>query len=280
MPPPVLKFTTVFELDIGYGWTEIHYKQSASENPNLSTALDNFVTNVCNPRAGLLGESAHIEGVRVSYPRADALASLPRKLQIAGSLNQPTSNASTSLAVGFVDGSNTKTKTVHLRGFWDSVESNGGYQPTLGVTWQDRLDIWKAALIGGPYGWLSKTPALSSSGPVLSYATANTGIVTFTLGGAGINPAFVGTRQQIRFSKFHASKSPLNRSLLCVVIDVNHVATVQPIGCDPTTSTGHFNHRATAFVGYSAFTGISVGERRMGRPSGRYPGRLPAKARW
>ncbi len=280
MPAPVLKFVTAFELNIGFGWSEIHYKQSASESPNLALALDQFVTNVLTPRAGLLGEAATITNVRVSYPRADAIASQPRALFMPGSLNQPTSNAATSLAVGFTDGSNTKSKTVHLRGFWDTVESNGGYNPELGVTWDARLNLWKAALIAAPYGWLSKSPATSSSGAVLSYNQDDLGIVTFTLQAPGINVAYLGTRQQVRFSKFHASKSPLNRSLLVRVVNATTLETVQPIGCDPTSSTGHFNHRATAFVGYSALTGITVGERRMGRPLNRYPGRAPAKPRW
>lgn len=279
MPAPVLKFVTIFELDLGYGWSEIHYKQASSDNPNLSVALDNFVSGVATPRAGLLGESSKILGVRVSYPRQGAIASLPRALQLAGSLNQPSSNAATSLAIGFTDGSFTKSKIVHLRGFWDSVEANGGYQPELGVTWQSRLDAWKAALFSG-YGWLSKSPGLSAAGPVTGYVQATTGIVTFTLGGAGLDPSLVGTRQQVRFSKFHASKSPLNRSLLVTVATATSLVTVQPIGCDPTTSTGHYNFRATSFVGYNAVSGITVGERRMGRPLGRYPGRLPAKARW
>ena len=71
MPAPVLKFVTAFELDLGYGWSEIHYKQSASENPNLALALDNFVTNVLTRAPALLGESAKITNVRVSYPRLD-----------------------------------------------------------------------------------------------------------------------------------------------------------------------------------------------------------------
>lgn len=275
----LLKFITAFRGGEGYGWSEVHYKLTSSDNPALGTQLDNFELLVAAARQEMLGEDCAIVGLRVSYPRAGAVASLGRRQFLPGPAGHTGSAAALSLAINFIDTTFTKSKVVHLRGFWDSLEENESYHPELpaNVGWEPRLVAWKNALITGGYGWPSKDPALSAKGTVTNYTVTADGIVTFTLGGAGMPAATVGTLQQIRFSKLNRSNSVLNRSILCAVTNANTVVSVAPHAAVAFESQGRFNFRGVSFVGYNQTGSISVGERRMGRPLNRYPGRAKAR---
>src|SRR6266571_659862 len=266
MANPVLKFLTIFGSDNGQGWTEVHYKQASSANPLLDVQLNNFILAVGAARQTLLGEDCFIQGFRVSYPRADAIASNGKRTKLAGALDHPGSAAALSLAVEFQNVDFAKSKICHLRGFWDSVELDEVYRGDLDADWTARLTAWIEALKGG-YGWLSKDPVLSKSGPVLSYTIGTDQRVTFALDPAFSMPAgTVGTIVNVRFSKFHSSRSILNRALNVFVVDPNTLRTQKPVGASPTSSTGHFNYRGTSFVAYASSDSISLGERRMGRP--------------
>lgn len=277
MANPVLKFVTIFGSNNGQGWTEVHYKQSASANPDLNVQLNNFILNVTLPRVTLLGEDCYVAGTRVSYPRVGAIASNGKRQKYAGAAGHTGSAAALSLAVEFQNADFTKSKITHLRGFWDSVEYDEAYHGEADADWTARLTAWIEALKGG-YGWLSKDPALSQAGPVLSYSVGVDRRVTFLLDPAFPIPApLPGMPVNVRFSKFHDSRSILNRALMVSVVDATTLSTVNPIGADPLTSKGHFNYRGTSFVGYTSSDSISVGERRMGKPLNRQPGRSKAR---
>lgn len=275
-----MKFLTIFGQNEGYGWTEVHYKQATSANPQLDTQLNNFILQVLAARQTLLGEDCFIQGARVSYPAAGRIRSNGKRQKLIGAPGHPSSDQNTSLALEMQNITFDQSKIIHLRGFWDSVVNEASYQGDADSDWTARLVSYKTALFNG-YGWLSKDPVLSSSGPVLSYTVNVNGTVTFAL-----NPAFpmpagtIGLNVTVNFSKFHNSRSPLNTQLLVNVVDANTLTTVKQIGVNPTTSTGHYNYRGTSFVAYSSSDSISVGERRMGRPLNRYPGRARPKTKY
>lgn len=275
----LLKFLTKFRSTEGYGWTETHYKNSTSDAPNLNTQLENFRDNVCTARAELLGHGCALVGCRVSYPRAGAIASYGLKIFFPGHEEKLSANQDSSLAIVFNDSTYTKSKVLHLRGFWDAVEANQAYHPELpeAAGWDERLIAWKAALIDGSYGWPSKKPADSARGINVTYVPDADNRIVFTLEAPGMPVATVGTIQQVRFSKFNRSNSILNRALLVSVDNVTQVTSVNPIGAGPLTSKGRFNFRAPAFTAYANTGSISLGERRMGAPLDRYPGRSKAK---
>ena len=279
MPNPVLKFVTIFGANAGYGWSEVHYKQAASMTPQLDTALNSFISAVGNARVCLLGQSSFIQGFRVSYPFVNGVRSNGKRIKMDGEQTEADSLPSTSLAVEFQNSTFDAAKITHLRGFWDKVEQDGSYIGQAFADWQLRLDNWIAALKTG-YGWLSKDPALSADGNVLSYSVGVDGLVTFLLDPA--TPMLVpadGLPVQVRFSKFHDSNSVLNRSLLVTVEDANTLKTTQPIACSATSSKGHFNFRGTSFIAYASSDSISLGQRAMGRPLSRRPGRSKVKPR-
>lgn len=277
--PPVIKYVTIFQSDNGYGWTEVHWKQAQSENPQLDVALNNFVNGVVIPRSLLLGADCSVVGVRVSYPKAIGIASNSVRQEFPGEPTQPSSEPDTAIGVTFKDASFTKSKITFLRGFWDIVEQSGSFHPELGPGWGPRFIAWKQGLIDGGYGWLSKDAASSSRGDVTNYVIGEDGNVTFTVAPT-VNalPAPLSVIS-VRFSRLNNSKSTLNRALIVEVVNATTLRTVEPIAAFDFTGKGKFNYRATSFIGYNQTSTLELAERSMGRPLNRSPGRYPDRAR-
>jgi len=273
MANPVLRYITMFQGKEGYGWSEVHCQVAAAAAPPLDGLLNGFLNIVCPARAAMLGEDCSIVGARVSYRHPKGIRSFALRKKIDGVDGVSGSAPALSLAVNFANQTFDRTKIVHVRGFFDSVEFEESYRPDLGGDWEARLIAWKQTLIQGNFGWLSVDDTLSSNGDVSGYVVGADHRVTFTLAAPGINVAFVGTRQQVRFSRFGNGKSILNRSILVDVTSTTECVSVKKIGADPVSSTGHFNHRATSFAKYFETASISLGERRMGKPLNRLPGR-------
>lgn len=277
MPTTDLKFVTQFGSDAGYGWSEVHYKQVGSSNPLLDVQLNNFILGVSSARQTLLGQDCFIVGHRVSYKTPLGIASNGKRQKLSGAAGHNGSAPALSLAVEFQNNDFTKSRICHMRGFWDSVEVDEVYRGDLDSDWTARLTAWVEALKAG-YGWLTKDPALSAVGNCLGYVLGTDGRATITLDPTTPMPlAVVGTKQFVSLSKFNNSRSILNRSLQVVVESQVLLKTVKQIGAVENTSTGRFNFRSTSFVAYSGSDSISLGERRMGKPLNRRPGRSRAK---
>lgn len=278
---PAIKCVLIFRDDSGYGWSEIHYRNSESATPSLAAHLTNLVDYIVPLRAPLLGEDCVIVGARVSYPRDGAIASLPKKMYVRGSLDHPSTESSTSLACQFVGNNNTSSKIVHLRGAWDAVIENGEYHPELPLAegWTDRLQAWKEGLIVAGYGWPTRATATSGKGIVNAYAVSAEQQITFTLAAPGLPAGTVGKRINVRFSRFNNGKSVLNRQLIVIPTSQTVATTVDPIAVFPSDSKGAWNFRDTGFTAYTSLQNVDVGRRPMGKPLGRLPGRSPAKAR-
>jgi hypothetical protein len=278
--PQVLKFVTFFSEDDGFGWSEVHYKQVGEDEPNLKVYIDAFIASVVQARKQILGTGCDIVGMRVSYPKAGRTASFGARIKEGGDPTYKAASYPTSLAVNFIDSTYTRSKITHLRGFWDIVEEGSIYIPGAGGSpWVLRFNNWKDSLIIGEYGWLSKSAALSAQGKVFSYTSDADERVTFTIQGDPQISAAVGDVITVAFSKLNNSKSTLNRTLLVEVIDESTLKTTEPIATFPFTGQGRYSYRRTEFIRYNAIGSISVGERRMGAPLFRSPGRQSDRAR-
>jgi len=262
-----VKFIQFFGSSAGYGWSEIHYKLWTGTNPPLKDMLADFNANVVLARKELLGVDCQSLGCRASYPRNGAIASKPLREAHQGNAVQKGAAPSLSLAINFADTTSTRNKTLHLRGFWDSVEDNEFYDPNAPGAdgWNDRLTQWKAALFGGKYGWMSKAPDTSAKGVVTNYAISNTNIVTFTLEAPGITVTPITPQFQVRFSKLNHSNSLLNKSILVQKVSNTELVSVFPHAAGAFGSKGRFNFRATDFVQYADVNSISLGKRQMGK---------------
>ena len=276
MAAPYLKFVTQFGTDAGYGFSEVHYKQNSAESPDLQVQMNNFILSVGAARQTILGEDCYIVGFRVSYKNNNFNYATGRRQKLAGAAGHPGSAPAVSLAISMKNADFSKKKIIHLRGFWDSVELDETYRGDLDSDWTARLTSYIEALKGG-YGWPSINPATSAKGNVLSYSVGMDGLVTFTLDPDTPMPlATVGKNVFVAFSKFHNSRSILNRTLQVTVESQVLLKTQIPVGAVQDTSKGHFNYRDVAFVAYNASDTIALGERRMGKPLNRRPGRSRA----
>lgn len=279
----VAKCGLVFVSNEGYGWTEIHYRDTLSESPNLQTELDLLETKIVPKRRNILGQNCKITGLRVSFKRDGVVASQSRHLAgvEAGFAGQDGASQASSLACPFFDASGTRHKVCHVRGFWDIVESAQAYRPDLGAAagWQVKLDAWKTALVSNGYGWMSKSAVLSTKGAVINYTTQTDGRVLFQLAGiTGPMPA-AGTDVNVKFSRINKSRSVLNKLLPCTVDDATSFISREPIAAGAFTSKGRFQISVPAFVGYAGMEVPSVGKRSMGSPLLHSPGRAKAKPR-
>lgn len=279
----IAKCGLVFLSNEGYGWTEIHFRDTLSETPNLQTELDLLETKIVPKRRNILGQNCKITGIRVSFKRDGVVASQSRHLAAVadGFPGQDGASQSDSLACPFFDSTGTRHKICHVRGFWDSVESGEVYRPDLGAAgaWQAKLDAWKTALVTNGYGWMSKSAALSQKGNVINYTTQTDGRVLFQLAAVvGTMPA-AGTDVLVKFSRLNKSRSVLNKLLPCTVDDAVTLITREPIAAGAFASKGRFQISVPAFVGYAGMEVPSLGKRAMGSPLLHSPGRAKAKPR-
>lgn len=280
MPGPTpIKALFMFSDRSGTGWTESHYRLSDSSQPDLAAQLSNAVNNVAQQRRLILGENCYIHTVRVSYPQEGAIASLSTSVFLDGAAGQADVSPALSLAVKFVNGTKNRKKICHVRGFWDSVETNGEYHPEGGPGFEERLNDWKAALISQQYGWLGQDPATTGKGRVTNYATNPDGTITFTLLPYTVALPPVNTVTSIKFSRINKSKSVLNDQFQVVVVDGNHVRTIDPVAAGPFFASGTYTIRALSFLQYAQVYSIKLGRRQQGRPIGLLPGRGPVRAR-
>lgn len=260
----------------------MHYWNTTADAPQLNDRLTNMVNSVGSARALLLGRDTALVGVRASYRRPGAIASLSKRIYMTGAADQPGVNEALSLACKWNDASFTRQKVTHLRGFWDSVEKDGNYTPTVpeAADWEDRFDLWKATLITGNWGWLTRNPATSAVGIVNSYTQAVDGIITFTLAPPGVPPGLIGTPITIKFSKLNNSKSPLNTQLTVIPTNATTLVTTQQIAAGPFFTKGKWSYRDTIFTAYNNVYSVSTGRRAQGRPFDRLPGRRSARPKY
>lgn len=277
----VVKCILIMKAGEGYGWEEIHYRESGSSDPDLKAQLDTFQVEVAARRAVLLGADCAVVGLRASYPRQGVIASLGRKVYYPGFAGQATTSQANSLAIPCYDTTKTRHKTIHLRGFWDSVEGNEAYHPEGGdaAGWTTKLNAYTAALAAKEYGWMSKDALLSTKGKVVGYTVSEDQIVEFSVATDFGVPLVAGDRIAVSFSRINKSKSVLNDSLLCDVVNATTLVTAHPIAAGPFVSSGRFNIRRVSFCKISGCETPSLGERRMGAPLGHYPGRSKARQR-
>lgn len=279
----IAKCGLVFSSNEGYGWTEIHFRDTLSDTPNLQTELDLLETKIVPKRRNILGGNCKITGLKASFKRDGVVASQGRHLAsfTPGFPGETGASQSDSLACPFFDSTGTRHKITHVRGFWDSVESGELYRPDLGAgnAWQTKLDAWKAALVSNGYGWMSKSATLSVKGAVINYITQLDGRVLFQLAGVtGPMPAAT-TDVMVKFSRLNKSQSVLNKLLACTVEDATSFITREPIAAGAFKSKGRFQISVPSFVGYAGMEVPSLGERRMGAPLLHLAGRAKAKPR-
>lgn len=284
MPTP-LHCLAWFSSDDGFGWTEAHWILGPDGTFDLlpfTLAFDDLMTNFRRP---LLGNDRVLEGVRVSYSTvAGARVSSP--LWYAPPKGPANNKDGTppelAAKLRMRESTNQHFGDTYLRGFWDSVEKNERLDFTTpdGVAWKNLLDGYINVLAGRQYGFMRTNPQQTRRGQIINYTINPDGFCVFSLM-AGSGPALpaVGTVLPFRAARINNSKSPLNETHTVKVTGVSEVTTVLPTAAGPFVSAGTFTINSTTFSQYTGSQYIKLARRKPGRPFGRSPGRLKAKAR-
>jgi hypothetical protein len=281
-----IRCTAFFGSDEGRGWSETHVINAPDTPGELLTYLQNFKLLMDAQRRPLLGSDCRLEGLRVSYPTASGvIASSAYKYQPFAYPASSNIGASPSVAAQarMGDVTNTMFSNVFLRGFWDAVEQNEqlDFTTAKGAQWKALFDSFAAALVSGAYGWEGINEALTQRGNITGYTVNVDNTITFTVvvtSGPPISSA-PGTRLPFRAARLSASKSILNQTHTVEVVDATHLKTVKQTAAAPFETPGTFVIEHKAFVGYTGVQYVQLAKRSMGRPTGRSPARLKAKAR-
>lgn len=286
MPQWIVKNMIIFLSDEGYGWTEIHYSTLTQDAiPNMNGPLNSLEALILAPRRALLGSDCSIVGTRCSVKTPLGIASLNRIYTMAGDPANVSTSQNDSLAMQMIDGSGTRKKIVHIRGFPAACVSAEGYDNTaLGGAFDKALRKYQIVLINNGYGWYGKNNATSVFGTVNGYTQNAIDQIVFTVTTAPGSALFttlvppVGNQSyQVSISRVNQSRSTLNRTWVVQAsvssTPANLLTTINPIGAGAFISEGRFIVRVPNFISYALGGLTTLGERRMGRPLGHYPGR-------
>lgn len=283
MPTPV-KCIAWFASDDGYGWLEEHHIL-AGDPPGdllpLTLAFDTLMTNFRRP---LLARDRTLEGIRLSYETpTGAIASSPLWYTPAKKAGNQREGCAPPLAAKtrMREATNQHFSDIYLRGFWDAVEVDEqlDFTSAAGMAWKALFDQYVGALTAGGYGWMGLDVENTIRGNVNGYTITPENKVSFTVV-KDVGPALppVGIKLQIRIARLNGGHSPMNRTLTVRVTAADKVETVEIAAAAPFVSAGTFVIVRPTFYAYAGSQYVKLGKRKPGRPFGRSPGRLPARA--
>ncbi len=285
---PTIRLTAFFKDDDGHGWSETHDKDGGSSITSLTTFLTNFDNLMRTFRRPLLGGDAFYIGCRASYRNAagavagDNILLDPalRGPQTYGGEDVNMDAPEVAVKMRLRNDASTARTDVYIRGMWRQVVLAGvlNFGSGAGAQWKTRADAYAAALIGGGYGWLGIDPAATSRGKVTGYTANPEGTVTLNVTPTNtIALPAAGTRLPVKFARLNASKSILNRLLVCTVEPGGAaVTTTEKVSPSAFETEGTYIAMIKGFIPYSAQSYYKLAQRKTGRPFGVGRGRLSA----
>jgi hypothetical protein len=261
----------------GRGWSETHYSALTGAPGILDNALT-VAKIVAVARAQLLGEDCTLATIRASYQAPSQVIGKSIYPELKGTQGVAGTSWSNSLAAQMRDATGGLKKVIHVRGFPNFLVSDEEYLVPAGAAgnlWRKTYGMWVGALVSANFGWLTTQPT-SFYGLVTGYVINPNGTVTLSVqptAGSGPAPVSIGP-WSVRCSRINKSNSILNRTFVYTYNIANGTFTsLNPIGAAPFTGTGKFKLSVTAFTPYATIWQTELGQRRMGKVTGLYPGR-------
>lgn len=286
--PFIIRNAFVFE-GRGHGWKETWF--SKQDTGTLDDPIVYMRGTMAPKRAKLLGAEYTLKAVECSVELDDNVPARPvigdsaiSYVDIAGFFNEGGADPALAILMKCQNSTRVKRRNTYLRGFWDSVEIDGGkYVPTNPTNpWITFMNDFTSGLLGmgssgsRGAGWLTRTRNL---GVPISSVTQNAGnnidivfatAVTWPQGVGQINRLSINTARQ---------STKLKGTWSVVPTDATHATTVDKIAIFPTTTVGW-----KGFTGSFAFQVITfyddqkVTKRAPGRPLLEFRGRQAAGA--
>lgn len=265
--PNTIKASYVFS-GPDHGWRETWYFQQT--DTALSTAYNTFNSTVPSRRL-LLGAQASIKAIEVSV-ELDAAGqpvlndSLPGYIYQQGFQSEDCADLDLAVLTLCASTGWNRRRFIYLRGFWDSIEVQGGkYVPPPGSTWTAKYNSWVAAMNAIFVGWLTSTK--SAPFPITGYTQQANGQVRITFAGPG--PWAAGVPALPVQIRINTARQPSKLSGLKVVqpLTATTCDTIDKIAVFPFTGVGWRAFVYTkAFVASPNITPQRIAKRGVGRP--------------
>lgn len=255
------------------GWTESYYQQT--DNIDLQIAWTQ-ANDIAIQRAALLGKQAKIFAWRCSNEAEKNDAFLDYKDRVG--VSQDCADLDISIQARFENVNNTRYKFTFLRGFWDTIEVEGGRFTGKGsAAFTTAFSDWLAALRARSYSWKTRR-ATGPSSDIQTYAQNTNGTVKITLKDVISPPAALNSKNLARISGVNKG-SALNGQQLVQITGASEVTTVDRIAVFPYVSGGVVKLSDTGYSLIDFATPQKVVPRKSGAPLLATRGRRPARAR-
>lgn len=280
---PAWKVDLIFEA-AGRGWRETYYKVFSGSS--FGTTIDT-VRTLANKRALLMGAPCVIKAYEIQDPLTPGKQGQTFYFNPPVTANQEAgadgaSAPGTAINVRWIINAGNLTRMTSMRGVWDSAITNFNVLNGTGYgLWWSNFLTYRTYVLQQNYGWLNTPRAAESANVVYDY-DIDPLRPRFTFPSAFFTPDQVTANATVlvRFSKFNASSSPLNRELVCIVNSTTSCTAALAIAAGPMENPGKaIRYGTPTFTAADNLTVDRVGRRNPGAPLLYTPGRRSNRAR-
>ena len=270
----LIKVTFFFEVN-QRGWSESWY--TALDTGNLAEAFRR-ADALGQERQLILGKDARMTFIRTSYVGIKNDAFLAMATQNADrTKNRDTADPDIAILQRSHDPLSQKHKNTFLRGFWDSIEVDGGKFIGRGsAEFAAAHNAYAIALSRSSWGWLGVTQKVSGG---LAAVTVNADkTLNFRSDAQIFGPEMFGTRQVVRIGFATGSKT-LNQSHVVRVVDATNCTTIYPLAIFGYGGGGRITRNTYDFIQVGNTDVLRISPRKSGAPFFEPVGRRRAKGR-
>lgn len=261
MALPIIKGTMFFTAN-NRGWTESWWTNRVTGN--LLDAF-NLLRTVCRARANLLGRGAELTAARVSNEQV-LNDSYVEYLNASNADETPQDLADLDIGIltTAADVANTHRKHTFLRGFYDSIEVDGGKFIGKGsAAFTRQFQAYVDALKIGQWGWPGV--GLKFPSPLTGYSLDADQRITFV----ATNPIFgiipFGQPTKVRVG-FVTGSQRVNGEHLVIPLTINTCRTVYPLAVSPGGSGGRITAATQIFYQMDTLRAERIAPRKSGAP--------------
>lgn len=272
--PSNIKVTWFFEANVR-GWTESLYL--LTENNDLAFAVG-LGERLAEDRVSLLGAQGRIKAIRASND--DVLNdSFLKYVDLVSDANQDCADLDIALLARCTNFGNTAFKNTFLRGFWDSIEVEGGlFRGPQKAAFQKLFNVWARRLKTGNWQWKRQSVSNAVKHQITGYVVDVNKQVRITVREPFAPPDVIGSTRMARISGVNGH-SVLNGSHLVELVDANTALTKLPIAVFPYVYGGVLKLTGKTFVPIEDAAAQKIVPRKSGAPLLATVGRRPARGR-
>lgn len=282
-----IRWTLCFEGQ-GQGWAESYYFQQSNNDLTLAVAT---VSDLTTKRAALLADTYVLTTSRLSVienPTGVKIKRQSRLLEprINGVASWKPAEPNVAVLCRWETGNSLYNKAMYMRGVPAGIVDEGKRVNITFGGWLSRFNAWRSAMIAANMGWMQLQE--SGSALITGYTTdADTGIVSFTLGGAGLTwPVPFGVQTPVYISL--PGKNPMDGRMMVIPSTATACITAKPFGVQPFIGIGRMVQKTVAFISAGSVPGPTAGQihpqrmvtHKTGRPTYASRGRRSAPSHW